>query len=164
MLLVSFWDPQEPLGLAQNPPHPCGELRYSVRQGGSLGLTETQIVSATRCTPQPLWGLRWTGVGWSGVEQIPFKPNRHTPTPLQAAGSLLKSWVHQAEFFEFGEASGVLVVLSLPVPQVGPKATLPRQLRPVPAELGLDSERPDVVRGWPRCITASSTQSSVLKP
>ena len=58
----------------------------------------------------------------------------------------------------------MLVVLSLPVPQVGPKATLPRQLRPVPAELGLDSERPDVVRGWPRCITASSTQSSVLKP
>lgn len=58
----------------------------------------------------------------------------------------------------------MLVVLSLPVLQVGPKATLPRQLRPVLAEPGLDSERPDVVRGWPGCITASSAQSSVLRP
>lgn len=57
----------------------------------------------------------------------------------------------------------MLVVLSLPVPQVGPKATLPGQLTLVPAELGLDSERPDVVRGWPGCITASSTQSSALR-
>lgn len=47
MLLVSFWDPQEPLVLAPEPhPNPCGELRYGVRQSGSLGLTETQTVSA----------------------------------------------------------------------------------------------------------------------
>lgn len=101
-------------GPSEPHPHPCGELRCGVRQGRSLGLTENWIIFATHCTPQPLWGLRWKGVGSSGVQQIPFKLNRHTPTPLSGcrilAGVLGSSGRMPPQV---GEASGVLVVLSL---------------------------------------------------
>ena len=127
-------------------------------------MTEDRIIFATPCTPQPLWGLRWKGVGSSGAQQIPFKLNRHTPTPLSGCRVLAGVLGSSGRIPPVREASGVLVVLSLPVPQVEPKATLPGQLRLVPAELGLDSERPDVVRGWPGYIPASSIQSSALRP
>lgn len=107
-------------------------------------------------------------MGWSGAEQIPFNPNvqhSHASVRLQGpSGALLRSWVHQAEFLELGEAPGVLVALALPVPQVGPKATLPGQRCQVLAEGGLDSESPDMVRSWPGCISAPSTHHSALRP